>query len=195
MSAEMKWKRIARQSLLGKTEQMLPAYRLLHDRLRRNELFLYNYAAELNVAGHYDESLDIGRKCERLWADYDLQMLLADNCLQLKRYPEAEAHYKKASAMCSVKFVPLYELANLYLATGQTGKALSLAQKIVDREIKIPSATIHAIKNRMRELLNEQDASIPAEKKGRSDDVSLNKTQPRQAFLPVNQTPVGRLPP
>ena len=196
MLAEMKWNKIAHQSIGGKPEQVLPEYKLLYGKLQRNELFLYNYAAELNVAGRYDESLQIAQECEWLLADYDLQMLMADNCRQLEQYPEAGAHYKKASMMCPVKFMPLYELANLYLATGQTVEALTLARKIVDKEIKIPSATIHAIKNRMRELLNERDnINVPAEAQGRDNDVSQTKTQPRQAFPTVNQTPEGRLPP
>jgi O-antigen ligase len=195
MLAEMKWKQLARQSLLGKTEQALPSYRLLHNRLRMKELFLYNYAAELNVVRRYGESLSVARECERLMADYDLQMLIADNCRQLKRHEEAEAHYKKASMMCPVKFVPLYELATLYLAAGQTGKALTLAQKIVDKEIKIPSATVHAIKNRMRELLNGQDTGASAEAQGRNKDVSPTKIPTGQDFLSALQTPEGRLPP
>ena len=175
---------------------MLPAYRLLYDTLRKNELFLYNYAAELNVAGHYGESMDMAKECERLWADYDLQMLLADNCRQLKRYSVAEAHYKIASAMCPVKFVPLYELANLYLAMGRFVEALTLAQKILDKEIKIPSTTIHSIKNRMLELLDGRDSiNLPAEAQGRDNDVSQTKTPSGQDFLPALQTPAGRLPP
>ncbi|MDR2474028.1 MAG: hypothetical protein LBD53_10815 [Tannerella sp.] len=40
-------------------EQLYPA-------LRNNELFLYNYTAELNVAKRYDKSTKIGSECERL---------------------------------------------------------------------------------------------------------------------------------
>jgi O-antigen ligase len=195
MMDEVLWCKTANQSLLGKTEQMLPVYKCLHQSLAKNELFLYNYAAELNVAKRYGESLQIARKCEQFWADYDLQLLMADNYERLQQYKEAERYYERAAAMCPVKFAPLYELANLYLATGQTVEALTLAQKIVDKKIKIPSATVSAIKNKMQELLNEQDTGIPTEEKGWENDVSQNKIQSGQAFPAVNQTPAGRLPP
>jgi O-antigen ligase len=79
MSNEMRWCEIAHRSLSGQTERMLPEYERLLPALSGNELFLYNYTAELNVSGHYDKSLQIGKDCERLLADYDLQMLMANN--------------------------------------------------------------------------------------------------------------------
>ena len=117
---------------------MLPRYgQLMHTPLRHNELFLYNYAAELNVARCYNESLLIARKCERLWADYDLQMLMADNCVKTKRYAEAEQYLKKASAMCPVKFTPLYQLVELYRETGLDNRARAIAQEITGKRVKI----------------------------------------------------------
>ncbi|MDR0574022.1 MAG: O-antigen ligase family protein [Tannerella sp.] len=134
MRAEMKWCDIAHKSLRGRTEQMLPEYKLLYDKLKCNELFLYNYAAELNVVGQYEKSLTIAQECERLWADYDLQMLMADNYRQMQRYKDAEQHYKKASLMCPVKFMPLYELAKLYVEEWRDNEALSLANTILAKK-------------------------------------------------------------
>ena len=153
MSAEIQWNETAGKSLLGKTEAMLPMYKKLYSQLHDNELFLYNYAAELNVAKHYEESLHIATECERLWADYDLTMLMADNCLKMQRYAEAEQYYRKTSAMCPVKFMPLYKLVELYLTTGRDEEARNLAQKILDKEVKINSLTIHSIKNKMATII------------------------------------------
>jgi hypothetical protein len=47
--------------------------------MQHNPLFLYNYAAELNYIGRYEESLMITEECRLGWNDYDVQMLLADN--------------------------------------------------------------------------------------------------------------------
>jgi O-antigen ligase len=165
MFVEIKWNRTARQSLLGKTKQMLPEYRLLHDKLRMNDLFLYNYTAELNIAKRYDESLEIARECERLLADYDLQMLMADNYKQLKRYREAERHYTKASYMCPVKLMPLYGLVNMYQEEGKETEALSLANTILRKKIKVPSVTVSKIRNEMRQLLNSKDKQQPEGKR------------------------------
>lgn len=154
---EREWHTIAHKSLRGETLQMLPRYKSLYRYLRHNDLFLYNYAAELNVAEHFDESLQIARECNNLWADYDLQMLMADNCLQLKQYNETESYLQKAAAMCPVKFMPLYQLTKLYMETERKEEARSLAQKIVDKDVKIPSPIINSIKSKMRSLLNERN--------------------------------------
>lgn len=155
---EREWHKIAHKSLRGETRQMLPRYKSLYMHLRYKDLFLYNYAAELNVVGHYKESLQIAHECDILWADYDLQMLMADNCLQLRQYGDTEKHLKKAAAMCPVKFMPLYRLAELYLETGQKEEARVLAQKIVDKQVKVPSPVINNIKIKMKNLLNEPDS-------------------------------------
>ncbi len=68
---EREWYKAAHKSLRGETNQMLPLYKKLYTHLYRNELFLYNYSAELNVAGHYKESQKISRECDDIWADYD----------------------------------------------------------------------------------------------------------------------------
>jgi O-antigen ligase len=155
LSAEMLWRYCANQSLLGKTEEMLPMYEHLHKRLANNELFLYNYAAELNVAEQYDKSLIITHECEQLWADYDLQMLMADNYLQLKQYQEAELHYIKASHMCPVKFMPLYKAFQLYEATGNNEKAKQVANVILDKPVKMTSPTIKNIQQEVKQKMKE----------------------------------------
>lgn len=152
---EREWHKIAYRSLRGETLQMLPRYKSLYTRLRHNDLFLYNYAAELNMVRKYDESLKIALECEKLWTDYDLLMLMAENCLQLQQYSEAENYLNRATTMCPVKFMPLYQLTELYLETGQKEKAQSLAREILDKPVKIPSPIINSIKNKMMKLLNE----------------------------------------
>ena len=131
LKAEMKWCKVAHLSLTGETEQMLPEYQALHSKLYNNELFLYNYAAELNFSKHYEESLSVAQECERIWADYDLQMLIADNYQQLKDYTKAEQYYLTAAAMCPVKLTPLYSLAKMYEETGRQSEAVAIAQQIL----------------------------------------------------------------
>ena len=135
---------------------MLPMYEKLYSSLFVNELFLYNYTAELNVAGYYDRSLEIGMECARLWADYDLQMLIADNCYQLQQYETAERHYRKAAAMCPVRFMPLYRLVKLYDERGDKSRALELAKVILDKRVKITSPTIQSIKREMRKMIDDE---------------------------------------
>ncbi len=150
LTTEMKWSTIAHTSLAGQTEQMLPEYKLLYSKWHNNELFLYNYAAELNFAQYYEESLTIAHECEQLWADYDLQMLIADNYLQMKDYPKAEQHYRKATAMVPVKFMPLYKLFQLYETTSEKEKMQKIAKIITAKPVKILSPKVIQIKNKVK---------------------------------------------
>jgi len=150
MHAEMQWCDIANKSRLGQTEKMLPQYKILHNQLRKNRLFLYNYAAELNIAGHYEESLRIGYECEKIWADYDLQMLIANNYLQYKQYKQAENHYRKASFMCPVKFTPFYRLYHLYGITGDKENELKMANYIIIKPVKVMSPAILQMKQEVK---------------------------------------------
>ena len=154
---EREWHTIAHKSLSGQTIKMLPRYSSLYTHMQHNDLFLYNYAAELNVAGLYDESYKIARECNSLWADYDLQMLMADNCLQLQQYDKTESHLKKAAAMCPVKFMPLYRLAELYMETGRKNEAMILAQIVEEKDVKIPSSVISSIKIKMKNFVNKSE--------------------------------------
>jgi O-antigen ligase len=156
MKAEMRWNTIAKQSLAGKTMEMLPKYDKLYKYLDKNGLFLYNHAAELHEVGEYEKSLSVFEQCIEHYNDYDVQMLIADNHNNLKQYDKAEFHLKRASAMCPVRFMPLYQLVELYRATDRMNEAIVLAQQILDKKVKIPSSSVNAIKNKMEQLINEQ---------------------------------------
>jgi hypothetical protein len=52
MTVEMLWCKIAHQSLLGKTEEMLPAYKQLHKQLSENGTIQRSRAA-LHKSGEY----------------------------------------------------------------------------------------------------------------------------------------------
>ena len=189
---EREWHRIAHKSLRGQTVQMLPQYEMLHTHLRYKDLFLYNYAAELNVAGDYEKSLQIARECDVLWADYDLQMLMAENCLQLQQYNDTENYLKKAAAMCPVKFMPLYRLAKLYDLTGNKSYTEELAKIILNKRIKIHSPTIAAIQEEMRKLIERRKNDSATQSR---TDIEPLTTQPGQNTVSEQSSPETFLPP
>jgi hypothetical protein len=91
--------------------------------------------------------------------------------------------------------MPLYELTELYTATGRTDEARTLAQQIVDKKVKIPSATVHAIKQKMQKLIDrKEEIHVPASE-SRTDVEPINKTQPGQGHLLENETPKEPQPP
>ncbi|MDR0712505.1 MAG: O-antigen ligase family protein [Prevotellaceae bacterium] len=193
MADEMLWCSVAHQSLAGKTKQMMPTYDSLYKSLAKNELFLYNYAAELNVADDYGKSLQVARECENLWADYDLQMLMADSYEKLNQREAAEGHYRKAAAMCPVKFMPLYRLAKLHAAAGRRSEALALAKIIVGKKVKIPSYAVAAIKREMQQLVEREENLTPAAQNEASKPPNTQPT--RQGEAPAVQPRGSALPP
>ncbi|MDR2039238.1 MAG: O-antigen ligase family protein [Bacteroidales bacterium] len=153
VKAEIQWAKAARQSLIGKTLEMLPEYERLQKYLNRNGLFLYNHAAELNHVKKHEESLQIFEKCTKYYNDMDVQMLVADNYKAKELYDKTEQHLKLAASMCPNRFMPLYKLTLLYHETGRKREASALAQQILDKDVKVLSANIIAIKKEMIELI------------------------------------------
>lgn len=157
MKAEIRWNDIARQSLAGRTAEVLPEYDRLYRRLGKDGLFLYNHAAELHEVKEFERSIAVFEHCMRYYNDMDVQMLLADNYKESGKYTKAERHLKTAAAMCPARFMPLYESVKLYDATGRKDEALAVARKIIDKDVKVPSPTVIAIKNEMHKLAEERN--------------------------------------
>ncbi len=192
--SEIKWKRIAHQSLAGRTTEVLPQYDKLYRLFGKDGLFLYNHAAELHVAKEYERSIAVFERCTRYYNDMDVQMLLADNYKALGKYAEAEEHLKLAASMCPVRFMPLYELAKLYNTTGRRDEALILAKEIMDKDIKVPSPTINVIKNEMRQLIGAPQTTKDTTNRNRTNH-KLNNDQSWQGETPEVQPHGAALPP
>lgn len=154
VDGELAWKRTQNKALRGRSEEAMKEFAMLEKRvtLARNPYFLYNYAAEQNIAGNYAGSLETALQCRRLWADYDLQLLIAQDCEKLGKTKQAEEAYLLASDMCPCRFYPLYLLALLYESDGRHEQARQLAETIIEKPVKVPSATVNMIKAKMQEM-------------------------------------------
>lgn len=153
---EREWKVISQRSLMGETEAVLPDYERLHDRLKRNGNFLYNYGAELHYSKHYQESLNILDECERLINDYDVLMLEGDCYQNLGDTLMAIGYYDQAGGMVPSRFLPLYYKMNLFKEMGDTASSVETAKKIVNKDIKVEkSKTTQRIVREATGLLND----------------------------------------
>lgn len=161
MRAEIKWKTIAVNSLHGNTEEMLPEYEILYSKyLTQNPYFLFNYGAELNVSGHYEKSIEILKECQKKFNDYDLQIILADNYNKIDKPEMAIQTYEYASCMIPCRFIPLYQIFKTYKQTGQQGKAIQYANKIISKEVKIPSITVTSIISEAKQFLKKHKSTF-----------------------------------
>lgn len=141
----LKWAAVYKRSLRGYTVRMLPHYNDLMSKLEENPYFLYNYSAELNHIGKYDESATIGKKCLTKINDYDVQLLMADNNYNLCRYEEALTGYITAHNMCPNRFVPLYKQFKIYKKCHNIDKMKEIGREILSKKIKVPSSKINFI--------------------------------------------------
>ncbi len=150
---EYRWCDIAHRSLVGETLHVLPDYARLRKTMNRNALFLYNYGAELNYIGEWEQSNKLLQECARYYNDIDLQLLLADNYTQIRQYRKAEQCLLLAHQMIPNRFVPLYRLALLCKETGRSNRAQALARIIVRKPVKVISPEVMSIKAEMRGML------------------------------------------
>ena len=126
----------------------------MKSRLWYNPYFLYNYSAELNLIGRYEESNSIAGECVKMMNDYDVQMLLADNHFNLNNYNEALIKYETAHNMCPNRFTPLYKTFVVYKKMGNYDKMVEIGNAILDKKIKIPSREVDMMINKVRNELN-----------------------------------------
>lgn len=148
-----RWKNIADRSVRGENRKMLPEYEKLYPHLKTTPLFLFNYGAELNIAGKYEESAEIWNQCQQAYNNYNVQMSAAINHMDARQYEKAEPHYLQASRMCPVRFAPLYQLSLIYRLTGREKDFLQIARKITGKPVKVNSPEITAMKKEMELIL------------------------------------------
>ena len=108
--------------------------------------YLYNYTYELYSMGHLDEARQTATECLQYANSYNLQLLTGDICQMQQEYGIAITHYQNAAQMCPVRFAPLSGMLQTYRQTGDTIKADSIAQIILHKPVKVPSAEIDAMK-------------------------------------------------
>jgi O-antigen ligase len=153
MYLDLKWAEMSKRSLAGHTERMLPYYEEMKPQMQHNPLFLYNYAAELNYIGRYEESLMITEECRLGWNDYDVQMLLADNLENTGQIDDALDAYRHAEDMIPCRFEPLESMMSVYLENGDTLRAIMMAEGIINKPVKVQSFRVEQIRSAATQLL------------------------------------------
>ena len=149
-SKEYRWSRGI--ELMGKRRitRAMNIYDDLYPDMTSNPYFLYNYAAVLQAAGHYEESQRMARRCRRYWADYDLEVMMGDNFRHLGDFRKSEDCYRKAARMCPSRFLPLYKLYVLYGEEGDLSRKKQMAEKILDKPMKIETKEIRMMRARVK---------------------------------------------
>ena len=118
-------------------EEVHQRYAKLHDKIKDNPSFLYNYGAWLHHNGYYAESLKILNECTKLFDDYNIELLKADSYKQLGRTQKAIQTFGYANTMIPCRFLPLYHEMKTYEETGDYTNACKVAKRILSKPVKI----------------------------------------------------------
>lgn len=157
--AEWEWGKLV--SVTNKDKVAFAKYESLMPILGKEPYFLYNYSAESYINGNYGRAYDLALKCKKYWADYDLELLLGELQEKMHRNDEAMVHYSMAHNMCPVRFIPLYKQFKIYKELGDTVNMKKTGNKILSKQVKIPSRKIDIIINNVKyELQNMNSDTI-----------------------------------
>lgn len=153
IQAELNWNKASTFAFCRSYSEILPAYEILEKNFPDSPYFLYNYAAILQKVRQYSESLEVALKCRQYWADYDLELIIAENYQQLRKSDLAEKYYNSASMMCPSRFLPLYKMFYLYKSNNEMEKMLNVADQIINKPMKIKTSSILMMKKNVKNAI------------------------------------------
>lgn len=145
----------------GDYEGALKSYQEAYPLLNKEGDFLMNYGKTLTMAKKHDEAVTVLEDTKHYLNTTIVETALGDAYKALGNYDKAEMAYLNAANMIPVRFYPLYLLAKLYDESGQDNKALTMANTILEKDVKIPSTAIREIKAEMKKMITNKIPSNP----------------------------------
>lgn len=119
---------------------------------KHDERFLFEYGQSLNKTGNYTKSDSILMMGASISCDPMFWNVMGNNSLALGKYREAEGRYKHAFYMVPNRMYPLYLLAKLYHAEGDTAKFLDMADKVDSFIPKVESQNTKRLRDEINEI-------------------------------------------
>ena len=138
----------------GSYEEACESFSEVYSALQYTGSFLQYYGKSLNMNEKYPRSAEILGRTVHFTSDEILYTTLGDTYKALKRYSEAEEAYRHASYMVPHKLYPLYLLAMLYDETGQKEIAVTVARRVLNKEIKVETKAIDEIRTKMKSIIH-----------------------------------------
>lgn len=128
-------------------------FELVYPILKKDGDFLTNYGKTLSIAGKSNKAIAVLEQAKQYQNNTIIATALGDSYKATLQYDKAESTYQQAINMTPSKFYANYLLAKLYDDSGQEDKAVSLAKKLLNKKIKIPSTAIKEIRVEMKNIL------------------------------------------
>ncbi len=124
----------------------------LMPKLEHNYRSLFEYGQSLNREGQYSKSDSVLKLGAAISSDPMFWNVMGNNSLAQGKYDEAEERYRHAFAMVPNRLYPLYLMAKLYDAEGDTLKFLNVAKQMESFSAKIESANTEKLRNEIIEI-------------------------------------------
>jgi O-antigen polymerase len=147
------WGNALRSHQYGDYRGAVRKFELVYPVFDKEGNFLVNYGKSLAMAGKYSKAIEVLEQAKRFLGNTVIDNTLGDSYKAIKEYDKAEEAYQQAINMTPAKFYGQYLLAKLYYESRQKEKAIVLAQKILNKKIKIPSTAIQELRLEMKKIL------------------------------------------
>ena len=153
MTCEHEWTKLNRGVERHYTAAVIDRYDKLSNHYHNNPRFLYSYMYAQYKVSRLDEVLGTYQQLHQYADTYDMELLAGDTYRHLQQHNDALQHYENAMWMCPVRFAPLEGMMQTYRDNGDTFRADSIAQVILEKPVKIPSPQVEEIKRKARETV------------------------------------------
>ena len=151
MTCEHEWAKLNRGVERHYTAAVIDRYDRLSGHYSSNPRFLYSYMFAQYKVSRLDEAIRTYLQLRQYADTYDMELLAGDTYRHKQLYAEALQHYETAMWMCPVRFAPLEGMMQTYRDNGDSFRADSIAQVILEKPVKVPSPQVEEIKRKARE--------------------------------------------
>ena len=149
------WNNAMNYYQFGDYDAAVTAFETAYPIFKKEGDFLMNYGKTLSVAEELKKAILILEQAKKYQNNTIIATALGDSYKVSKQYGKAEASYMQAITMTPSRFYAPYLLAKLYDESGQKEKAVTVAQQILNKKIKVPSTAIEEIQQEMKQMLTK----------------------------------------
>lgn len=137
----------------GKVNDGFLVYENVSKTLSSDKYFIYNYGSELTLHGDYSNGIPLIEQCILLINDEEVYTQLGAAYETTQGISQAISAFEKAQRLAPYKMMSSYRLISLYFSTGRKDEAISLAQKLMENKVKIPSDKTRMMQNDIQDFL------------------------------------------
>lgn len=155
--------------------ECLDDFSLAYPLLNNNGDFLVQYGKAFEIAQKPDSAIVLLNEAKQYLNNTILYTALGDSYKAQEQFSQAEVAYLQAWYMVPARFYPLYLLATLYNNTGQSEKAISMAKRVLNKEVKVDSRAVEEIKAEMQNIIEQASLQNRNQFEGKRQEAQLRK--------------------